>query len=181
MLHSQNYKVEIIDSDQYRMTVCKDLGFSKKDRHENIRRLGNIASSKIEKDVVIISAINPYEKIRKELKKNYKAKVVWINCDLNTLIKRDTKGLYRRSMLADEHPDKLYNLTGVNDVYEIPPDPDFAVNTGCETLEESSGKIFDFIMRALDRNIDQEEVTVRQTSASFSAMTLKESSFVKKL
>lgn len=149
MLDSQNCKVEIIDGDKYRRTVCKDLGFSKKDRHENIRRLGKIASGKINKDVIIISAINPYEKIRKELKKNHNAKLVWINCDLNTLIKRDTKGLYKRSMLPNGHPDKVYNLTGVNDVYEIPADADFAVDTGTETLEQSSEKIFYFIMGSL--------------------------------
>jgi len=149
LLETQNLKVEIIDGDDYRKTLSKDLGFSKKDRCENIRRLGKVANHIKDKDIIIIAAINPYEEARKELRDNYKAKTIWINCDLEELVKRDTKGLYRRNMLPDAHPDKLYNLTGVDDVYEIPFDADFIVNTDKETLEESSNKIFRFIKKEL--------------------------------
>ena len=148
-LARQNLKVEVIDGDQYRKTLCKDLGFSKKDRYENIRRLGGVANIIRDMDVAIISAINPYEEARKELKDRYKAKTIWVNCDLEVLIKRDPKGLYRRSMLPDTHPDKIYNLTGIDDVYENPQNADFIVYTDRETLKESSQKIADFIREAL--------------------------------
>jgi adenylylsulfate kinase len=64
------------------------------DRHENIRRLGNIAFSYIEQGhITIIAAINPYEAIRNELKKKYDARTVWVNCDIAELMRRDTKRL----------------------------------------------------------------------------------------
>lgn len=149
ILGLQDLKVEIIDGDQYRKTLCKDLGFSQNDRFENIRRLGKVANGIKDKDITIISAINPYEEVRKELAEKYGAKTIWINCDLQVLIDRDTKGLYKRSMLPDTHPDKIHNLTGISDVYENPQHADFIVNTGNETLEESSGKILNFITGVL--------------------------------
>jgi len=147
MLNDKNLAVEIIDGDVYRQTLCKDLGFSKNDRCENIRRLGNLAFTFTQSGVIaIIAAINPYEEIRNELKTRYGAKTVWIDCALDELIKRDPKGLYKRALLAEGHPDKINNLTGVNDVYEIPVTADLTINSNLETIEESTQKLFDFIM-----------------------------------
>lgn len=140
-------KVEVIDADIYRPVLCPDLGFSKEDRIENIRRLGFVANLLAKNGVItILAAINPYEAIRKELiSKGTKVKTIWINCDLETLIKRDTKGLYRKAQLPDGHPDKIYNLTGVNDVYEQPSIPDLIINTEFENIEASVKKVVDFI------------------------------------
>jgi len=147
LLERQNLKVEIIDGDEYRKTLCKDLGFSKADRCENIRRLGYLAYEfSRSKDVIIIAAINPYEEIRQELKKQYCAKTVWINCPVDDLIKRDTKGFYKRALLPEEHPDKLYNFTGINDDYDLPADYDLAVHTHLETVGQSVEKICEFIL-----------------------------------
>lgn len=146
LLEQQNHHVEILDGDHYRNTLCKDLGFSKADRCENIRRLGSLANSATaHKKVVIIAAINPYEEIRNELKVKYNAKVVWINCALTELVKRDTKGLYKRALLLDHHPDKIFNLTGVNDTYEIPCNYDLQLNTHIETLQQSVNRLIGFV------------------------------------
>lgn len=145
---AQQLKTEIIDGDIYRKTLCKDLGFSKADRGENIRRLGKAAHSFTgSKDIVIIAAINPFEQIRKELKEKYDAKTVWVKCDLDILLQRDTKGLYKRAMLPDDHRDKIFNLTGVNDMYEEPTSPNLVVDTGKETIEQSTQKIYQFILK----------------------------------
>jgi adenylylsulfate kinase len=91
--------------------------------------------------------INPYEAIRKELKSyGIHVKTVWINCDLDTLLKRDTKQLYRKAMLDDTHSDKIKNLTGINDPYEIPENPDLVINTNAESEEQSASKLFTFII-----------------------------------
>jgi adenylylsulfate kinase len=148
LLKAQQLSTEIIDGDSYRKTLCKDLGFSKEDRCENIRRLGKVAHSFIgSKDIAIIAAINPFEQIRNELKEKYAAKTVWIKCDMSVLFERDTKGLYKRAALPDDHPDKIFNLTGVNDLYEEPSLPDLVVNTGNETIEQSTQKIYQFIVK----------------------------------
>ena len=148
MLNDKNLTVEIIDGDVYRQTLCKDLGFSKNDRCENIRRLGNLAYTFTQKGIIaIIAAINPYEEVRNELKTRYGAKTIWIDCPLDELIKRDTKGLYKRALLAEGHPDKINNLTGVNDVYEIPENADLKICSNLETIQQSTQNLFDFIMK----------------------------------
>jgi adenylylsulfate kinase len=148
LLHQKEYLVEVIDGDIYRKKLCTDLGFSKKDRHENIRRLGFVANLLARNKIItILAAINPYESIRNELTDyGIHVKTVWVNCDLETLVKRDTKQLYRKAMLPDTHPDKINNLTGINDPYEIPENPDLIINSNAETEEQSAAKLFNFIL-----------------------------------
>ncbi|MFN8255869.1 MAG: adenylyl-sulfate kinase [Bacteroidales bacterium] len=152
-LLKSGYKVEMIDGDEYRKNLCSDLGFSKEDRMRNIRRLGFVGKILLRNEIIVLlSAINPYEEIRKEIK-NMAPDIftVWINCSLEMLIQRDTKGMYHRAMLPDGHPDKIYNLTGVNDPFEIPENPDLIVNTHLETIEESKEKILQFIFNHLKK------------------------------
>ena len=146
-LGEQHLRVEIIDGDTYRKTLCSDLGFSKEDRCENIRRLGRAALAFTgSREVAIIAAINPFEEVRRELKENYGVKTVWINCAIDVLIERDTKGLYKRALLPENHPDKLSNLTGVNDDYDLPLTCDLVINTHEQTSEQSGDLLCGFIM-----------------------------------
>jgi adenylylsulfate kinase len=141
--------VEIIDADEYRQRLFKDLSYSRQDRYENIRRLGFIANKFSSHHIItIVSAINPYEEIRKELAETYtNVKIVHLDCNINVLIKRDTKGLYKKAMLPDEHPDKISNLTGVNDPFEAPACPDLYINTSESTIRQSTNEIYSFIMQ----------------------------------
>jgi adenylylsulfate kinase len=147
LLQQQQIEVVIIDGDVYRNTLCKDLGFSKADRCENIRRLGKVAyEAATAANVVIIAAINPYQAIRKELEAQYQAQTVWIQCHIDVLAQRDTKGLYKRAALPDGHPQKINNLTGVNDAYEPPTDAPLVINTASEQPGVSAEKLLRFIM-----------------------------------
>ena len=151
LLVKKNVEVEVIDGDVYRKSICADLGYSREDRHENIRRLGSIANSFAKQGKVsIIAAINPYEKIRKEITSygSY-VKTVWINCEINTLIKRDTRQLYAKAMLPDNHPEKIYNLTGWNDPFEKPLQPNLVINTHMEMEETSIGSLANYIISEL--------------------------------
>src|SRR3954466_16426712 len=75
---SLGLRIKLIDGDVYRQTLCKDLGFSKADRLENIARLGAYAWSLIDSyDFIIIAAINPYEEARIRLKRQYAASLIW--------------------------------------------------------------------------------------------------------
>jgi adenylylsulfate kinase len=146
-LSALNIRAEIIDADEYRKYIIKDLGFSKEDRVENIRRLAFIAAKFSSHNIIsIICAINPYEEIREELKNKYtNVKTVFINCEIPELIKRDTKGLYKKAFLPDNHIDKIYNLTGINDPFEIPKKPDLIINTDKENIETSTERMIQFI------------------------------------
>lgn len=142
-------EIVIIDGDVYRKTICKDLGFSMADRQENIRRLGAEAyKHSLQNRIVIISAINPFEMIRQELTEKYGAKTIYINCAMNTLKARDTKGLYKRALLPEGHPDKLLHFTGISDTYEAPIMPDLEIHTDLESKSESAQKIFNFILQS---------------------------------
>ena len=149
-LAEKSLSVEIIDGDTYRKTLCADLGFSKADRCENIRRLGQAAYAFTgNRDVAIIAAINPFEEVRDELEEKYGAKTVWINCAIDVLIERDTKGLYKRALLPEDHPDKLNNLTGVNDDYDLPLSCDLIINTHQQTTGQSGDVLCDFVLQQI--------------------------------
>lgn len=151
VLKGHGVDVEIIDGDEYRKVLCADLGFSKEDRNTNIRRLAFVASKLSQYDIVaIICAINPYQHIRKEIQAQYpNTKTVFIDCDMETLIKRDTKGLYQKAMLPDDHPDKITNLTGVNDPFEMPDHPDLVIKTDSTTIAMSVNQLTNFILELL--------------------------------
>ena len=147
----QNIPIEVIDGDVYRKTICKDLGFSKEDRQENIRRLGAAAHAfSLQNKIVIIAAINPFENIRQELQKQYGALTIWIQCNIETLTQRDTKGLYKRAMLPDGHPDKVLHFTGISDLYEEPLEPAMIIHSDHEPVEISARKMYTFIIQNLN-------------------------------
>jgi adenylylsulfate kinase len=152
-LKKHGLPVEIIDGDEYRETICRNLGFSKNDRCENIRRLAFVAGKLSGHGIItIICAINPYEEVRKEIRETYpNVKTVFIDCPVQTLTQRDTKGLYKRAFLPDNHPDKIINLTGVNDPFDIPPHPDLYVNSDRSSIKDCADSISGFILQHVYR------------------------------
>jgi adenylylsulfate kinase len=145
------YKVEVIDGDVYRSHICSDLGFSKSDRMENIRRLGFIGLILARQGVIaILAAINPYEEARAALQKESPlVKTVFLSCSLEALKKNDTKGLYKRALLPKDHPDYLDNFTGITAPYEPPPTADLVLHTHGETEEASLQKLLSFIFEQI--------------------------------
>lgn len=153
------HRVEVLDGDLYRHRLWPELTFSRNDRQENIRRLGFIAQRMTHHGlIVILAAINPYEKTRVELKAAMPtSKLVFIDCDLPTLVQRDTKGLYARALLPDNHVDKITNLTGINDPYELPSLPDLRIHTSLESEETSEQSLLDAILYWLKTNSSDDQ------------------------
>jgi adenylylsulfate kinase len=145
--HDKKMRIEVIDGDEYRKYLNTDLGFSKEDRNNNIRRLAFIAEKFAHHNIIpIISAINPYDAIRNEIVNNYlHVKTVYIKCSLEELTKRDTKGLYTKALLPDEDKNKIRNLSGVNDPFDVPTNPDLVIETDKESISESAAKLITFI------------------------------------
>ena len=150
------YKVELLDGDDCRRHLCHDLGFSKADRLQNIRRLGFVGLMLAKHGVIsILAAINPYEEGREELKsKSPRTKLVFIDCPLFIATQRDPKGLYRKALLPPEHPDHIDHFTGISDPYEVPCKPDLVIHTHTETLEQSARRLTDFIIHTLRQHAD---------------------------
>ncbi len=138
---------EVIDADEYRQQLFPNLKYSKEDRFENVRRLGFIAGKFSSQGIVtIISAIMPYDAMRQDLLATYhNVKVVHIDCPLSVLMLRDTKGLYQKARLPAGHPQKVCNLTGVNDPFEAPENPHLYINTYAYDLAECTVRLFAFI------------------------------------
>jgi adenylylsulfate kinase len=150
LLIENNYKVEIIDGDVYRKTICKDLGFSKEDRCENVRRLFNVGRNFVEENtIVLMSVINPYEDIRNELRDHEFVRTVFLDCSVDNLIERDPKGLYKKALLPDGNQDKIKNFTGISDVFEIPKKADLILKTDSESVVLSTHKLYEFIISAI--------------------------------
>lgn len=146
-LKIQGSCVEIIDGDEYRQTLCRGLGFSKDDRLENIRRMAFVAGQLSKHGIIsIICAINPFKEMRQEISQTYpNVKTIHIDCSIKTLKIRDTKGLYQKAFLPDGHPEKITNLTGINDTFEPPARPDLYINTDKYTIGDCTDKIVFFI------------------------------------
>ena len=146
-LTRRGYTVEIIDGDYYRETLCKGLDFSKEDRKENLRRMSFVAAQLSKHGIIsIICAINPFEETRKEISRQYAyVKTVFVDCTLSALRTRDPKGLYRKAFLPDDHPEKIKNLTGVNDIFEIPQNPDLHIQTDKENVFDCMNRIVQLV------------------------------------
>lgn len=143
-LLQRGYKVEWLDGDVVRQRLSKDLGFSKEDRDENIRRIGALAGELTEGGaIVLVSAISPYRAMREEVRRRIGAFLeVWVHAPLAVCEQRDIKGIYRRVRAGEIH-----HVTGVDDPYEHPTAPDVECRTDRETLEESAAKVLQAIER----------------------------------
>lgn len=152
-LQKQGYQVEVIDGDVYRKALCKDLGFSKQDRLENISRLFFVGQTLVRFGVIVLlAAINPYEELRQKNRRNPYVRTVYLQCPIEELIRRDPKGLYQRALLEDGNPEKILNFTGISDAYEVPESADLILHTCSETVEESKNKLLAFIKDNLSLN-----------------------------
>jgi adenylylsulfate kinase len=148
-LREMGYNVEVIDGDEYREGLCKDLGFSKEDRNTNIRRLSFVGKVLSRNNVIcIMSAINPYDNIRREVKENNPlSKIVYVKCEIDTLIERDPKGLYKRALLPKTDPNHIPNFTGISDPFEEPKNADLVIDTEKQTIDESVSNLVNFILQ----------------------------------
>jgi sulfate adenylyltransferase len=136
-LKSQIKSSDILDGDEVRTFLSKGLGFSKADRDTNIARIGYVARKLARNGIVaIVAAISPYADARNEVKQlatqdEIDFIEIHVHAPLETLISRDTKGLYEKAMSGE-----LLNFTGVNDPYEAPEHPELKLDTSITNLHE---------------------------------------------
>jgi len=138
LLQARGCKVEVLDGDVVRTNLSKGLGFSKEDRDINIRRIGFVCHLLSRNGVfAIAAAISPYKGVRNENRALIKDFVeVYVSASLDTVIKRDIKGLYKKALAGE-----IKEFTGVSDPYEPPDHPEVVCYTEKETPNESALKI----------------------------------------
>ncbi|MCD5415897.1 adenylyl-sulfate kinase [Candidatus Bipolaricaulota bacterium] len=132
------WHVQRLDGDVIREDLTRDLGFSKEDRDENIRRVTFVAELLSKNGVATTcSFISPYREARATARERcYNFIEVYTECPLETLIERDPKGMYKKALAGE-----ITGFTGIDDPYEEPETPEIVVHTGQETVEESANVI----------------------------------------
>lgn len=138
----------ILDGDNIRTGLNKDLGFSDEDRVENIRRIGEVAKLFVDAGVVVITAfISPFRAERASVIENLGAEnvlQVYVNAPIEVCEQRDVKGLYAKARAGE-----IKNFTGIDSPFEAPENPDVEVHTDKEDLETSTSKILEKLLPKL--------------------------------
>jgi len=134
--------VQRLDGDIVRQDLTRDLGFSKEDRDENIRRITFVAELLSNNGVATMcSFISPYRNARANARARCRNFIeVYTDCTMETLVARDPKGLYKKALAGE-----ITGFTGVNDPYEPPEAPEIVVHTDRESIEESTHKILSYL------------------------------------
>lgn len=134
----RGHKVEILDGDQLRTGISRDLGFSREDRIKQMQRVGYLCELLNKNGIItVVSLISPFRDAREELRQEIDNFVeVYVKCPIEVLIKRDTKGLYQKALAGE-----IKNFTGVSDPYEEPIDPEVTVYSDQEAVQQSLEKI----------------------------------------
>lgn len=143
-LLSRGYKVHVLDGDVLRQTLCRDLGFTREDRDENIRRIGSLARALTHRGyIVLVAAISPYRAARRTTQQHIgNSMEVYVDASLAACIRRDPKQLYARALAGE-----LRHFTGIDDPYEPPLYPDVHCKTEEETSADSAAKVLAAIER----------------------------------
>lgn len=140
ILRERGLRIERLDGDIVRKSLTRDLGFSKKDRDENIRRITFVAKLLTRNGVIVLTSfISPYRKVRAYACEEIGSFIeVYVKCSLDVCIKRDKKGMFEKAIKGE-----IKEFTGISDPYEEPLDPDILLETDKEELEESAAKVIE--------------------------------------
>lgn len=143
-LQKRGLLCRILDGDNIRTGINSNLGFSAEDRKENIRRIAEVAKLFVETGIITIAAfISPTEEVRRmarEIIGDDDFKEIYISTPLEACEKRDVKGLYARARRGE-----VKNFTGISAPFEIPTHPALSLDTSVLSLEESVGRLLDFL------------------------------------
>ncbi|HYB78323.1 MAG TPA: adenylyl-sulfate kinase [Thermoplasmata archaeon] len=142
-LRAMGRRVEVLDGDEVRKMFSPELGYSRKDREFHARRVSYVARMLARNGVaVIVAMITPYETSRQAARATVGDRFteIWLNCPVEVCRQRDPKGLYRGS--AALHGTKL---TGVDDPFEEPLNPDLTVDTATHSVEDSTRRVMDHL------------------------------------
>ena len=139
-LYKTGCRTFVFDGDNVRHGLCANLGFSEEDRHENIRRIGEMAKLFIEAGVIALTAfISPFRADRERVKALVSENdFIEIYCDspLKVCEERDVKGLYKKARAG-----VIQNYTGISSPYEPPENPDLHLDTAGDSVEVNAKKI----------------------------------------
>ena len=139
LLAAQDVRVQVLDGDAMRRTLCSDLGFSAGDRHTNVRRVGFVSELLSRHGVIVlVPVIAPYRLSREEVREHHRQQEtryieVYVDAPVSICMQRDVKGLYKKHRAGE-----LKGLTGMDDPYEAPLCPELHLRTDQMSVDEAA-------------------------------------------
>ena len=144
ILTRQGYHTYLLDGDNIRHGLCGDLGFSDKDRQENIRRVGEVARLMVDSGLIVMAAfISPFKADRRIVRNMMPAEQfleVFVDTSLDICKSRDPKGLYKKVAQGE-----IKQFTGIDSPYEPPENPDLSIDAGELNIHESVNMLLEFL------------------------------------
>ena len=148
-LHDKGFFTKVLDGDNIRVGLCKNLSFSQEDRSENIRLIAETSKLFNECGVITINCfVSPTIQIRqaaKEIIGKDNFIEIFVNANLDVCEQRDVKGLYAKARAGE-----IKDFTGIDAPFEAPANPNIKINTGELTVEDSIQKILDHILPLIE-------------------------------
>ena len=148
-LYKQGYLTQILDGDNIRTGINRNLGFSDEDRKENIRRIAEVSKLFIDCGIITINSfVSPTIAIRnqaRELIGNENFIEIYVNAPLDLCEKRDVKGLYKKARRGE-----IQDFTGINAPFEAPKNPFIEINTAKLDIEQSINKVLENILPLIE-------------------------------
>ncbi len=145
-LRAEGHKVEVLDGDEIREFLSKGLGFTKEDRHTNVTRIGFVAEKLASNGVKVLApVIAPYADSRTAVRERHAANgtdflEIHVATPVELCAERDVKGLYAKQAAGE-----ISGLTGVDDPYEAPQDPELRLQTRGREVAESAAELHAFL------------------------------------
>jgi adenylylsulfate kinase len=142
-LHQLGCRTYVLDGDNVRHGLCSDLGFSSADRHENIRRIGEMSKLFVDAGIITLTAfISPMRADRDRLRllAGDDFIEIYCRCPIAVCEDRDVKGLYKRARAGE-----IKEFTGISSPYEEPHNPDLVIESNIMTVEESVDVVMTYL------------------------------------
>ncbi len=143
-LHQLKCNSYVLDGDNIRHGLNKDLSFNKEDRQENIRRIGEVAKLFVDSGQIVSTAfISPFREDRELVRELFNPDEfieVFVNCPIAVCEERDPKGLYQQARQG-----KINEFTGISSPYEQPDNPEITIQTNEMTIDQSVEKILHYL------------------------------------
>ena len=145
-LHSLCVRSYVLDGDNIRTGLNKDLGLSPEERKENVRRIAEVAKLMVDAGLLVFAAfIAPYKQSREYVRKlmvGWPYYEVYVKCSVEACAKRDPKGLYKKARLGE-----INNMTGISAPYEEPEHPSLIIDTDKFNLQQCVDEVIRFLLK----------------------------------
>jgi len=144
-LFQMGVRTYVLDGDNVRHGLCKDLGFTAQDRNENLRRVGEVAKLFVDAGIIVIAAfISPFRQDRDMVRDLFDKNdfiEAYCNAEIGICEQRDVKGLYAKARQG-----LVQDFTGISSPYEIPDSPEIVLKTAEQTAEQCVNQILEYLL-----------------------------------